>query len=86
MTSYPQLFYLCLKDFAPFPLKILKGNIELVNPCNILIHLIYLQKSQECSPLQKMTTRVQKLLEGYILEVGAETKYLNQSIAVLLDQ
>lgn len=43
--SYLQLFYLCLKDFVPFPLKIFKGNVELVKPCYNIIHLIYLQKS-----------------------------------------
>lgn len=33
-----------------------------------------------------MTAQVEKVLEGYILETGTETKYLNQSIAVLLNQ
>jgi len=83
MVSYLQLFHLCLKDFAPFPLKILKGNTELVKPCYVLTHLISLQK---CSPLQKMMAQVEKLLEGYTVEVGTESKYLNQSIAALLDR
>lgn len=66
-TGYPPLFYLRVKDLVTFPLKILKGNAEVVKPGYILVQPTYLRKPQERSPVRKRTTRVEKLLEGCIL-------------------